>query len=209
MKDSSQVKTLDRLKADYCGLIFYEGSKRWVGKPNEIFRGDLDKTAIKKIGVFVNEDPRQVVKIAADYHLYAVQLHGNESPDYCRDVRKTIKVIKVFRLEEGNDADELVLPFMDVADYFLFDNGKGGYGGSGEKFNWDDLRKAKINKPFFLSGGIGPADVALVKSFEHPFLFAIDINSRFEISPGVKDMDKLEVFINAVKEEIVNNGTTK
>jgi phosphoribosylanthranilate isomerase len=197
MKDATQVEQLAAAGAGFYGLIFCKGSKRFVDPENNEMLSATKNTDLPVIGVFVNENIDQLKKIAAKYNLFAVQLHGDETPDYCNEIRKTIRVIKAFRISEGENVDARIKPFMESADYFLFDNGKGGYGGTGEKFNWDILSKAKIAKPFFLSGGIGPGDVDAIKRFQHPFLFAIDINSRFEISPGNKNLDEVELFIKA------------
>ena len=105
-------------------------------------------------------------------------------------------MIKIFRLSGNENIDELVKPFKDVCDYFLFDTGTEQFGGSGKKFDWSVLQQAIIQKPFFLSGGIGPDDVAEIKSFNHPFLFAVDVNSRFEMEPGLKDMEMVKKFVN-------------
>ncbi|MCZ2459660.1 MAG: phosphoribosylanthranilate isomerase [Chitinophagales bacterium] len=197
-----QLQQLDGLDIDYAGLNFYKGSPRYVGDKitaNEIHDADFD---IKKIGVFVNTAYDEIMKTVEDYSLDIVQLHGNESPDFCESLSEDIEVIKVFRIDAGTkDVDKLVKDFDEVSDYYLFDAGgqKETLGGSGVKFNWDLLLKAKIEKPFFLSGGIGPDDVKKIKEFNHPDFFAIDINSRFETAPGVKDMARLLKFVKELR----------
>ncbi|OQY96939.1 MAG: hypothetical protein B6D37_00120 [Sphingobacteriales bacterium UTBCD1] len=197
-----QLQQLDGLDIDYAGLNFYKGSPRYVGDKiaaDEIHDADFD---IKKIGVFVNAAYDEIMKTVEDYSLDIVQLHGNESPDFCESLSEDIEVIKVFRIDAGTkDVDKLVKDFDEVSDYYLFDAGgqKETLGGSGVKFNWDLLLKAKIEKPFFLSGGIGPDDVKKIKEFNHPDFFAIDINSRFETAPGVKDMAKLLKFVKELR----------
>ena len=143
---------------------------------------------LKKIGVFVNETKEQVLQTIRTFGLWGVQLHGDEAPDFCRALMDATTVIKAFRIRNHQGVDPILGPFLDAAHYFLFDTASAGYGGSGKQFDWQALEKAEIGKPFFLSGGIGLDDVAQVKNFRHPFLHAVDINSRFESSPGIKDM---------------------
>ncbi len=125
-----------------------------------------------------------------------------KSRDFADMLAEEIEVIKAFRVSSNSGSiDEMVKDFDDVCDYYLFDAGgqTETLGGTGVKFDWDVLLKAKIEKPFFLSGGIGPDDVAKIKAFKHPDFFAIDINSRFETTPGVKDMAKLLKFLKELK----------
>jgi phosphoribosylanthranilate isomerase len=147
-----------------------------------------------------------------DYGLDAVQLHGDESPEMCEDLSSEVEVIKAFRIPVGEkvNIDKLVAPYDTVCDYYLFDT-KPGYtsligggreevfGGTGQQFDWSILTKAKIEKPFFLSGGIGPDDAQKIKAFKHPDFYAIDINSKFEKEPGVKDMGKVLGFKQKLK----------
>lgn len=197
-----QLQQLDGLEIDFVGLNFYKGSPRYVGdkiSKKEIQNADFD---IKKVGVFVDADYDEVMKTIEDYSLDIVQLHGNEVPELCSMLAEEIEVIKAFRVSSNSGSiDEMVKDFDDVCDYYLFDAGgqTETLGGTGVKFDWDVLLKAKIEKPFFLSGGIGPDDVAKIKTFQHPDFFAIDINSRFETAPGVKDMAKLLKFIKDLK----------
>jgi phosphoribosylanthranilate isomerase len=197
-----QLQQLDGLEIDFAGLNFYKGSPRYVGDKiatKEIQNADFD---IKKVGVFVDSDYDEVMKTIDDYALDIVQLHGNESPELCSMLAEDIEVIKVFRIDANTKkVDDLLKDFDDVCDYYLFDAGgqKETLGGTGVKFDWDLLLKAKIEKPFFLSGGIGPDDVAKIKAFRHPDFFAIDINSKFETAPGVKDMAKLLKFVKELR----------
>jgi phosphoribosylanthranilate isomerase len=130
-----------------------------------------------------------------------VQLHGDESAEMCEDLSSEVEVIKAFRVTDGSDIDEMVADYDAVCDYYLFDTGglKETLGGTGQQFDWNILKKAKIEKPFFLSGGIGPGDVAKVKNFKHLDFFGVDINSRFETAPGVKDMAKILQFKMGLK----------
>jgi phosphoribosylanthranilate isomerase len=156
-----------------------------------------------KVGVFVDASASEIIEMVDAYELDLVQLHGNETPEFCADLMEEIEVIKTIHLSENEKTaiDKLIKPYDEASDYYLFDTmGAGGQkGGTGQKFDWKKLEEADIEKPFFLSGGIGPDDVAAIKSFSHPDFFAIDVNSRFEKEPGVKDMALLLPFVQAFK----------
>ena len=199
--EMKQLQQLDGLDIDFAGLIFYKDSHRFIGDK-------LDKAALKtadmdirKVGVFVNPEMIEVLNAIDEYDLDVVQLHGDETPEMCEDISSEVEVIKAFRITEGVDVDKLVAPYDAVCDYYLFDTGglKESIGGTGKQFDWDMLTKAKIEKPFFLSGGISVEDAARIKTFKHPDLFGVDINSRFEASPGVKDMKLVLQFRQALK----------
>ena len=197
-----QLQQLDGLEVDFAGLIFYKHSPRYVGSKitkEELTGADLD---IKKVGVFVNEEYDEIMQIVEDYELDIVQLHGNESPHFCEKISEEIEVIKSFSVDSKSDKsiDYMVADYDEVCDYYLFDTAsKGMLGGSGEKFDWKKVADSKIEKPFFLSGGIAPEDAALVKKFRHPDFYGVDINSRFEKEPGVKDMALVLKFIHGLK----------
>jgi len=188
-----QLQQLDGLNIDFAGLIFHKESPRYVvGKisKEELQSTDFD---VKKVGVFVNADYDEIMEAVDDYGLDVVQLHGQESPELCEQLSDDVEVIKTFSITDGLSSlmiDEMVAEYDDVCDYYLFDTaGKNGEaGGTGIKFDWKLISKSKIEKPFFLSGGIGVDDAAKVKSFKHPDYFGIDVNSKLEKSPGVKDM---------------------
>jgi len=135
--------------------------------------------------------------------LYLVQLHGDETPKQCEKISDYITTIKAFRLSEGDNIMWKIKDYIDVVDMFLFDTEGAGYGGTGKKFNWSVLKGLNIGKPFFLSGGIQPADVEQLQDFAKDAvakdLFSVDINSKFEISPGIKDINLVEKFVNSVK----------
>ncbi|HEU4632722.1 MAG TPA: phosphoribosylanthranilate isomerase [Flavisolibacter sp.] len=196
-----QMQQLQHMDVDYAGMIFYEGSRRFVADRLEGQKAEVSKSAIKKVGVFVNADYNTIVKAVEGYGLSAVQLHGDETDEFCLELMDKVKVIKVFRIGGEGDIDALTEPFLNVCHYFLFDTATKAYGGSGKQFNWAVLEKAKINKRFFLSGGIGLDDTGALKAFQHPYLYAIDVNSRFETEPGVKDMAKVQQFVNALNHE--------
>ena len=199
--EMKQLQQLDGLDIDFAGLIFYKESPRYIGEKiskKELKSADFD---LKKVGVFVNPEMIDVLDAIDDYGLDAVQLHGDESPEMCEDLSSEVEVIKAFRVTDGADIDELVAPYDAVCDYYLFDTCglKESFGGTGKQFDWTILTKAKIEKPFFLSGGIGPDDAPKVKAFKHPDFFGVDINSLFEKEPGVKDMRKVLHFRQAMK----------
>ncbi len=199
--EMKQLHQLDGLEIGFAGLIFYKVSPRFIGEKiskAEIKKADLD---LKKVGVFVNPEMIDVLDAIDDYGLDVVQLHGDESPEMCEDLSSEVEVIKAFRVTEDSDIDALVAPYDAVCDYYLFDTGgiKDSLGGTGHKFDWSILNKAKIEKPFFLSGGIGPDDAAKIKAFRHIDFFGIDINSKFEKEPGVKDMAAVLGFLQALK----------
>jgi len=197
-----QLQQLEALNVDYAGLIFYKESPRYMGDKlsgKEIKNADFD---LKKVGVFVNPSYSDLLDAIDDYGLDIVQLHGNETPEMCQDLSEDVEVIKAFRIEDSSaDIDKIVEPYDAVCDYYLFDTAglKESFGGTGKQFDWSILKKAKIEKPLFLSGGIGPDDAAKVKAFKHPDFFAIDVNSKFETEPGVKDMAALLKFMQAFK----------
>jgi len=196
-----QLQQLEAINIDFAGLIFHKESPRYVGdklSKKEIKSADFD---LKKVGVFVNPELVDVLDAIDEYGLDVVQLHGDEDPELCDDLSGEVEVIKAFRIkDESVDIDKLIKDYDDVCDYYLFDKATDfSIGGTGKQFDWKILSNAKIEKPFFLSGGIGPDDAAKVKAFKHPDLFAVDINSRFEKEPGVKDMGLVLGFKQALK----------
>ena len=202
--DIKQLTQLDGLGIEFAGLNFYEQSPRYMKNK---MNGDAVKAAdldIKKVGVFVDATYDAIMELLEEYDLDVVQLHGEEEPLLCEQLSEKTEVIKVFRIGDGKiDVDELVSEFDEVCDYYLFDTGlkNGAVGGTGVQFDWKKLTKAKIEKPFFLSGGIGPSDAEKVRAFKHPDFYGIDINSQFEKSPGVKDMVSILQFKQSLKKK--------
>jgi phosphoribosylanthranilate isomerase len=197
-----QLQQLDGLDIDFAGLIFYKESPRYMG--DKIKKGDLKNSDfdLKKTGVFVNADYDEIMQLVEDYSLDVVQLHGDESPEICEALSDEVEVIKAFRVGDGNTSiDEMVADYDEACDYYLFDASSkdGAFGGTGKQFDWKLIGKSKIEKPFFLSGGIGLEDLAKVKGFKHPDYYGIDINSKFEKEPGVKDMALLLQLRQALK----------
>lgn len=199
IKDPVNAAEIAGTLPDFMGFIFYPGSKRYVGNspPESLFR--TIPGSILKTGVFVDQDPVTVIETMKAYRLDIVQLHGNESPEYCAAMKeKGLAVIKAFRISSRFNFN-ILKKFLSVSDHFLFDTETAAPGGSGLKFDWNLLREYTCDKPFFLGGGIRPGDASLIKKIENDRLFAVDINSGFESSPGIKDYRKVKNFINEIK----------
>lgn len=197
-----QVEALPDLGATFAGFIFYPKSPRYVFR--HLTSSQLRKiNTINKVGVFVNASVEEVLLMVDECRLQMVQLHGDESAKYCERIADYVSVVKAFRLSENDSIEWMIRPYMDVCDMFMFDTMGAGYGGTGKKFDWNLLKGTSVGKPFFLSGGIQPEDTQSLKEFENEpvakAMFAVDINSKFETSPGVKDMKKVEEFIKQIK----------
>jgi phosphoribosylanthranilate isomerase len=193
LTSAEDARRLAELGVSYAGFIFYDKSPRFAeGKLD----GGLIKAtdSIKKVGVFVDAAPGYIRSQKEKYGLDLVQLHGDESPEDCRELRKEVPVIKAFRLKRAADLSRLQA-YREVCDYFLFDTPGRLYGGNGTVFDWSLLEDYRLEVPFFLSGGIGPAQAEGLKAFAHPALHAIDINSRFETAPGRKNIDDIKRFL--------------
>jgi len=198
-----QLEALDDIGVDLAGFIFYPKSPRYmVGKiPADYLRKFRGRIA--KVGVFVNMPYEELMRTVEDYRLDMVQLHGDEIPRYCEQVSNYITVVKAFRLTENDPIEWMAKPYDEACDMFMFDTLGAGYGGTGKKFDWNVLTNATINKLFFLSGGIEPGDVEKLKQFAKEDIakkiFAVDINSKFEIGPGVKDIEKVKGFFRELR----------
>ena len=197
MKEPANILEVAGLQPDYLGFIFYKQSKRYVEGLTPAFVKDLPAD-IKRVGVFVNEELLKVAELAGLYGLNAVQLHGAESAVYCVELQSIlaedgIEIIKAFGIDE--DFNFAVLEtYENTVDYFLFDTQTPQHGGSGKAFDWKLLDGYKLDKPYFLSGGIGPDSLDQLQKIDDPRLFAIDVNSKFETAPGLKDVNKLIDF---------------
>ena len=199
MRTQSNIEELVKLKPDYIGFIFYPKSKRFIGEkiPDEI--QSLIPVYIQKVGVFVDEPFNNLLEKFKSNKLDMIQLHGSELPDYCERLRKLdIPVIKVFSIDAAFNF-ESVKPYNPFCDFYLFDTATELRGGSGLKFDWKKLDQYKDDKPFFLSGGIQSSDAQNIKDITHRQLHAIDVNSGFEIEPGIKDIPKLKSFIEELR----------
>jgi len=197
MRDPQNLEQVCGLAPEFIGYIFYAGSKRFIGKNPDPALFSIPGPGIKKVGVFVNEDPGQVRKCIEFHQLDVVQLHGNEDADYCRSLApegvQLIKVLDPF----GSDPDSGV--YEGVVDFFLFDSAGPGRGGTGEKFDWNVLEDKPLSAPFLLSGGIGPGDATQLRLIAFPGMMGVDVNSRFEVTPGLKDVKALKAFFNHIR----------
>lgn len=189
---------LEKLDVDFAGFIFYGKSKRFVGEQPDALFQNLSSRHLKKTGVFVNEKPEGVLAKAEQYALDCIQLHGDESPEYAEEVRKNYPVLKAFNIDAHFDFSMLER-YQDSCDYFLFDAKGKQPGGNGISFDWSLLKNYALEIPFFLSGGIAPQHVAHIRAFGHPAFYGIDVNSGFEISPGIKNIPMLHTFVQQIK----------
>lgn len=202
MTKLAQLRELEEMGVDFAGLIFYPKSPRSVLK-SSLNAANLkdEKLKINKVGVFVNEVLDVVLKTVDNWELDVVQLHGDETPRYCEQVSNHVNTVKAFRIGDDTNIPYKVYPYMEAVDLFLFDTLGKQYGGTGEQFDWNLLKKANLQKPYFLSGGIAVEDIGRIQAFAEAErnLFSLDVNSQFELSPGVKDMAKLKDFVASCK----------
>ncbi|MEN8226551.1 MAG: phosphoribosylanthranilate isomerase [Bacteroidota bacterium] len=187
------------LEPDFVGYIFYPGSKRYVGKKPDPAIFGIPAESTLKVGVFVNEEISKVEQIFSLCRLDMVQLHGEESPHYCETMQDmgipVIKALSPDSIAEGATPEA----YKKGVDYLLIDTPGETYGGTGRKFDWELLDESFIPNPFLLSGGIGPEDGAAIRKLHFEGLFGIDLNSRFELSPGLKDVNLLEEFMREIR----------
>jgi len=202
MKYDENIHELEALQPDYMGFLFFSGSKRYVESELPEIRKE-----IHKIGVFVNQEEDEVVEKVHTNQLAGIQLHGEESPDYIEQLRaqlkdSEVKIIKAFPVGDSMNWEQMA-SYEGVCDYFLLDTKGKERGGNGVQFNWELLSGYPLKTEFFLSGGIGPDDIEALKDFskseKSAMCHAIDVNSRFELFPGMKDIEKLKVFIKDFK----------
>ncbi|WP_452219880.1 phosphoribosylanthranilate isomerase [Lacinutrix salivirga] len=193
MKKESNILDVAKLNPEFMGFIFYKKSPRY-------FNGSIPELpdSIKKIGVFVNETFDYIKGIVNKHNLEGVQLHGNESPELCKQLQDlNCTIIKVFSIKDSFDFNSLE-PYEEVCDYYLFDTKGKQPGGNGYTFDWSILKKYSSIKPYFLSGGIGLNEIDQIKSFfkqpEAAFCYALDVNSKFETNSRLKKVEKLKAF---------------
>jgi len=206
MRDADNIREVEQLSTvncqlsiDWMGFIFYPKSSRYVSA-----RPAYLPQKCKRVGVFVNATIDDIRQHIADYSLDIVQLHGHESTDSIRSLRSlcgdVISIIKAFNIATKEDLNATT-PYAGLVDYFLFDTKGPSVGGNGEKFDWSVLEAYNGDTPFLLSGGIGPDDAERILDYHHPKCIGIDLNSRFEIEPGIKDITKLKTFLNYGKQD--------
>ena len=192
MKYSDNIDEVSQLFPDYMGFIFWKKSTRF-------FDGVIPAipNSIQKVGVFVDETLAEILATIKKYDLNIVQLHGREDINFCNELKSNnVSIIKVFSMNDNFDFSKLA-PFENACDYFLFDTKGKLPGGNGTAFNWEILKNYPSKKPLFLSGGIGIEDVEKIKMLQLP-IHAIDVNSKFELEPGLKNRDLLKIFQNHI-----------
>ena len=196
MRDAENIREVEQLSIDWMGFIFWSKSSRYVSE-----RPAYLPTKCKRVGVFVDASIEEIMQKVQDYALDAIQLHGHESPDYIHTLRVDggfAAVIKAFNIATAADL-EATKPYEGLADYFLFDTKGKSVGGNGEKFDWSVLEAYTGETPFLLSGGIGPDDAERVIAFHHSKCVGLDLNSKFEVAPALKDINKLREFIKEIR----------
>lgn len=199
MRQPDNIRGVLAAEPDFIGYIFYPKSKRYVGENPTMEIFDLVPESTQKVAVFVNETAEQVQRICKQFAIAFAQLHGNESPEYCRQVTDAgIRVIKAFAVDQNFDFKSLNA-YQTEVDYFLFDTKGKLPGGTGLKFDWSVLENYQLSVPFLLSGGIGPDDEAALNAFAHEQLVGLDINSGFELEPALKDEQKVQAFVRAIR----------
>jgi len=197
MRNTDNIRQLVSLKPDYIGFILYPGSKRYFGDDN-ILEADIPES-ILKVGVFVNAVIKDIIHWINQLNLNLVQLHGSEPSEYCMEIHDLgIKIIKSFGIDQNFEFSRLD-EFAPYCDYFLFDTISSLHGGSGLKFNWNIMKNYFLEIPIFLSGGIGLDDAENIKNSGIKNIYGIDINSKFEISPGVKDIKLVNEFLIRIR----------
>ncbi len=211
MRDADNIRDISALGVDMIGLIFYPPSPRYVQQFSSgagiipDYAPDMGKTPLR-VGVFVDDMPQNIVTRVYNYKLDYIQLHGNEPRETLENLRATIdpdikpkiKIIKAISVSSAEDINKYK-EYVGAADLFLFDTKCKTVGGSGEQFDWQVLQAYDGDVPFLLSGGIGPDDAERIKNFHHPKCIGIDLNSKFEIEPALKDVEKLKQFLVKVK----------
>jgi len=201
MRESANLQSLIALGPDFIGFIFYNKSKRFVSDFPQV----EIPLYIKKVGVFVNETAENILEIVKNHNLDYVQLHGDETPEFCSKLAKNeevnagflesfqLGVIKAFSVDEDFDFS-IIEEFEQYCDYFIFDTKGENYGGNGVKFNWEILKNYKGNTPFLLSGGISKIDSIEINKINYKTFVGIDVNSGFELKPGLKNIEDIKEF---------------
>ena len=191
---TAQFNWLDELGIAMIGLNFYPQSKRFINQP---LAGISHSSTADKVGVFVNPELSYLLEKVDEYNLDMVQLHGNESAAFCDEVSQFVTIIKAFGVDDNFSFADTE-SYLNSSDYFLFDTKSSAYGGSGKKFNWHKLSEYQFDKQFLLSGGIQLEDIPAIIELNFSALAGIDVNSGFEISPGIKDLDKINIMMKLI-----------
>ncbi|MDH6356622.1 phosphoribosylanthranilate isomerase [Parabacteroides sp. PF5-9] len=202
MRDPENILQVAQLGINWMGFIFYPQSPRYALSKEDgqsFFQLTQEKSNFRKVGVFVDATVEQMIEMADKYKLDYLQLHGNESPEICQTLyNRGISLIKTSPIASINDM-QATLPYEGYVDYFLFDTQCEQYGGSGKQFDWSVLSAYTGKTPFILSGGITPDSAEAIRQFHHPQFAGIDLNSGFEIEPGLKNSSLLHTFLKKIK----------
>jgi phosphoribosylanthranilate isomerase len=203
MTDLQQMHQLGEMGVEFAGMIFYHKSPRFVLKHLTGVQVKRAKLKVYKVGVFVNAPYDEIINHTENFGLDMVQLHGDETPKFCEKVSDYISVIKAFRITDTDNIPWMIKDYTEAVDMYMFDTMGAGYGGTGKKFNWQMLHGLNIGKPFFLSGGIEPTDTTAIKEFAKEEvakdLFALDVNSKFEVREGIKNMELVRKFVGELR----------
>ena len=202
LRDPENIKAIIALAPDYMGFIFYGPSPRFVGDMHTDLLNNIHPS-IKKTAVFVNENKETITKLIEKYDFDAIQLHGSESADFCDSFKDKVQVTKAFGVDKSFDFDQLSA-YADKVDFFLFDTKTDIHGGSGKTFDWTILNKYKLDVPFFLSGGISPENLDEVRNISHPQFYGVDLNSKFETAPGLKNIAQLQKAFESLSKPFTN-----
>jgi len=201
MKYPENIQAVANLNPNYLGFIFHEKSPRYAANTLDANQLSALSGNIQKVGVFVNEEFQTIEQNCNDFHIKTVQLHGDESSNFCEKLKDSgFTVVKAFGINKNFDFN-ILNQYVAYCDFFLFDTKTDEHGGSGKKFKWDLLNQYHLELPYFLSGGISPDDLNEIKNIKNENLYAIDVNSRFEIEAGLKDVTMLNLLINRIKDE--------
>ena len=198
MREPDNIRAVEQLGINWMGLLFWPHSRRFVATPPAYL-----PQRVKRVGVFVDADIASITEILNVYRLDVLQLHGHEDPTFIRDLRAALHqavplIVKALPVATREDIDA-TKPYEGLVDYFLFDTKGPAVGGNGTQYDWNILHAYQGMTPFLLSGGIGPEDALRVRSIQHPQLAGIDLNSRFETAPALKDVALLKSFIAELK----------
>lgn len=194
-RDIANIEAIANLPIDYIGFIFYAQSSRFVTDQLTI----NIPSSIQKVGVFVNATAADIKDKIKQYDLQVVQLHGDESADFCRQIQDLgVKTFKAFGMDDDFDWNS-IQAYESAVDYFLFDTKSKAYGGTGQTFNWDKLRENPYAKPYLLSGGISVENIREAATFNDERLYGLDLNSKFESAPALKNIDLLTQALSIIK----------
>jgi len=203
LKEPGNINAVAVLEPSFMGFICYTASPRFIGnlEPENL---NTISANIYKTGVFVNESLNNIETLISKYNFAAVQLHGSESAEECDLLRRKAIVIKAFGVDGEFDFDSKLAPYVGKVDYFLFDTKTNIHGGSGKTFNWELLNNYNFEVPFFLSGGLRLENLEEIKMINHPQFYGVDLNSKFEDSPGLKNIEKLTTAFDIIKNNTCN-----